>query len=170
MHEQFRMFAAYNRWANEKLYDAVATLPEEDYRRDVGAFFKSMNGTLNHLLVADRIWMRRFTGEGMNPDRLDAIIHPAFGDLRSARQAEDQRIIGYVAALSPQTLNETFSYTTITLPEPITQHLAPALSHFFNHQTHHRGQAHTILSLLGKKPPQLDLLYFQRSDEGITFA
>jgi uncharacterized damage-inducible protein DinB len=68
----FAMMAAYNAWANRRLYDAAAALPDADYRADRGAFFKSVHGTLNHLLVADRIWMRRFTEEGEHPNRLDA--------------------------------------------------------------------------------------------------
>ena len=66
----FQMFAGYNAWANERLYAAVAELPDEEYRADHGAFFKSVHGTLNHLLVGDRIWMQRITGEGDAPTRL----------------------------------------------------------------------------------------------------
>ena len=71
----FSQFAAYNAWANRRLYDAAARLSDADYRADRGAFFKSMHGTLNHLLVADRVWMSRFTGQGEAPKRLDAILH-----------------------------------------------------------------------------------------------
>ena len=62
MKTRYTMFAAYNAWANERLYDAAAQLSDADYRADRGAFFKSVHGTLNHLLIGDRIWMRRFTG------------------------------------------------------------------------------------------------------------
>jgi DinB family len=70
----YRMFGHYNAWANNRLYDAAARLSTEQYRADRGAFFKSVHGTLNHLLVTDRVWMQRFTGEGDAPDRLDAIL------------------------------------------------------------------------------------------------
>ena len=73
MKAHFDMLALYNRWANNRLYEAAAQLPDEDYRADRGAFFRSVHGTLNHVLVGDRIWMRRFTGEGEAPTRLDAI-------------------------------------------------------------------------------------------------
>src|SRR6185437_10599977 len=79
-------FAAYNAWANRRLYDAAAMLSDAEYRSDKGAFFKSMHGTLNHLLVTDRIWMHRFTGEGDEPQRLDAILHERFEALRAARE------------------------------------------------------------------------------------
>lgn len=77
MKQHFRMFAAYNQWANGRIYDAAADLDEEEFDRNVGVFFGSMMGTLNHLLAADRIWMKRFTGEGDAPARLDTILHRA---------------------------------------------------------------------------------------------
>jgi hypothetical protein len=82
------MFAHYNAWANDRLYETAARLSGEQYRADRGAFFKSVHGTLNHLLVTDRIWMQRFTGEGDAPNRLDAILFEAFDELRVARAAE----------------------------------------------------------------------------------
>ena len=99
-------------------------------------------GTLNHLLVGDRIWMRRFTGEGPTYTRLDEIPCDDLATLRGEREAEDKRIIDYVDGLDDEKLAATFSYRTIASPMDITQPLAPALSHFFNHQTHHRGQVH----------------------------
>lgn len=162
----FRLFAAYNRWANGQLYDAAARLEEDAYRRDCGAYFRSMHGTLNHVLVGDRVWMKRFTCEGEHPDKLDAILFDDFSALREAREAEDARIIDWVQSLDEAAIDGEFTFTPITMPETITQKLAPCISHFFNHQTHHRGQAHTILSLLGHEPPSLDLIYFTRTEEG----
>lgn len=86
MLQDFTMLAAYNAWANARVYDAAVGLSEEEFGRDVGAFFKSMRGTLNHLLVADRVWMKRFTGEGEHPAALDAILHEALPALRLARK------------------------------------------------------------------------------------
>jgi uncharacterized damage-inducible protein DinB len=159
---RYVMFAAYNAWANERLYEAAGELGDADYRADRGAFFKSVHGTLNHLLVADRIWMRRFTGTGEAPDRLDAILHEAFAALRAARRAEDERIIDYVAALSESDLAGSLRYRTVVRPQTIEQELAPALDHFFNHQTHHRGQAHCLLTAIMGDAPSLDLIIFQR--------
>ncbi len=156
------MFAEYNRWANERLYDAAAQLRDSDYRADRGAFFKSMHGTLNHLLVGDRIWMRRFTGEGDAAKSLDTTLHDDFGELRAARRAEDERIIRYAKSLTAGDLAGWFRYRTIVDPVDMEQQLAPALDHFFNHQTHHRGQAHALLTAIAGTAPSFDLIVFQR--------
>ncbi len=162
MKARFEQLAAYNRWANARLYEAAFALPDGDYRRDVGAFFKSLHGTLNHLLAADRIWMKRLTGEGEAPDRVDAIIYEDRRQLALARADEDDRIVGFVSSLDEAALAGALKYAT-TSGKPFEQPRADILSHFFNHQTHHRGQAHTILSICtGKEPPVLDLLAMQR--------
>ncbi len=170
MHRHFQMFAAYNRWANARLYAAATELTAEELNRDTGAVFGPLIGTLNHLLVTDRIWMRRFTGQGEAPAALDAILHPDLPGLRAAREAEDARIIGWVEGLTEAALSAPFTYTTIADRTTITQRLTPALAHFFNHQTHHRGQAHATLTALGRPSLVLDLLYFQRAEEGRAFA
>ena len=162
MKPHFAMLAGYNAWANERIYAATANLADADYRADRGAFFKSVHGTLNHLLVTDRIWMRRFTGEGDAPNRLDAILFEGFEDLRAARRAEDERIVGYVDHLSEEALLGRIRYRTISNPTDIEQPLAPVLVHLFNHQTHHRGQVHALLTGLKADAPSLDLILFQR--------
>jgi uncharacterized damage-inducible protein DinB len=166
----FEMMAAYNRWANGRIYAAASELSEEEFNRDTGAFFRSAMGTLNHILVGDRIWLKRFTGEGEAPSSLDAVPFPAFQALRLAREVEDQRIVDWVAGLTDKALGGRFTYMTVTDMRTVSQRLAPALAHFFNHQTHHRGQAHTILTALGKPSVTLDLIYFQRTEEGREFA
>jgi uncharacterized damage-inducible protein DinB len=160
--DHYRMFGHYNAWANRRLYDAAARLTGEQYRADRGAFFKSVHGTLNHLLATDRIWMRRFTGEGDAPDRLDAILFEKFDELRGAREAEDRRIVDYVDRLDDIRIAGTIKYRRVSTPEEFVQPLAPALAHWFNHQTHHRGQVHALLTGLGGDAPELDLLFFQR--------
>ena len=170
MRPHFRMFAAYNCWANAAVYDAAAALSQEELNRDTGAFFGSLLGTLNHVLAGDRIWLKRFTGEGAAPATLDAILHEDLAPLRAAREAEDARILAWVDTLSDKQLAGRFTYVTATDMRTISQRLAPALAHFFNHQTHHRGQAHTILTALGKPSLTLDLIYFQRTEEGRAFA
>ena len=162
MKDHFSTFAHYNAWANRRVYDAAAKLSDADYRADRGAFFKSMHGTLNHLLTTDRIWMQRFTGTGDAPQRLDAILHERLADLRAARDAEDRRIVTYIDGLDEAAFAGVIRYHRVSTPEEFVQPLAPALAHWFNHQTHHRGQAHMILTSLGKSAPELDLLYFQR--------
>ncbi|MBN9071218.1 MAG: damage-inducible protein DinB [Rhizobiales bacterium] len=170
MRQHFMMFAAYNAWANRNIYNAAAALTEEEWQRDMGAFFKSAMGTLNHLLVADRIWLKRMTGTGEAPAALDTILHRDFARLWTARQAEDKRLSDWLSGLSREDLAGRFTYTTVTDMRRISQRLAPALAHLFNHQTHHRGQVHAILTALGKPSVDLDLIYFQRTPEGLPYA
>lgn len=169
MKAMFDMLAGYNAWANRRVYDAVDPLPEADWRADCGAFFKSLMGTLNHLVATDRIWLRRFTGEGEAPTRLDAIIAEDRAALRAEREATDARIVAWVGSLDDARLASNFTYTPISVPTPVTQPLAPALVHFFNHQTHHRGQAHALLTRLAGEAPSLDLIGYQR-ETGVGIA
>jgi uncharacterized damage-inducible protein DinB len=164
MKPRYVMFAAYNRWANECVYTAAAALSDADYRRDCAAFFCSVHGTLNHMLVADRVWMRRFTGEGVAPAALDTILHDDFAPLRADRIKEDERIVRWIDSLDDARLASDFDYMTITNPSRIAQPLHFALDHFFNHQTHHRGQLHCLLTQIAGKAagPVLDLIAFQR--------
>jgi uncharacterized damage-inducible protein DinB len=161
MLDPFRHLAGYNAWANARLYDAAARLGGDQLWQDVGLFFNSLGGTLNHILVADRVWMKRFTGTGEHPDRLSAILHRDLATLRAEREKEDARIINYVAGLSPERLEQSFAYRMMTRPDIVTSKLWPDLLHFFNHQTHHRGQAHTGLSILtSEEPPSLDMIHY----------
>lgn len=160
--ENFRQLAAYNGWANLRLYGAALELPEQAYRRPIGVFFGSLHGTLNHLLVTDRIWLKRLTGTGEHPDRLDAILHDDRRDLLSARIAEDARINHLIGSYADADLVSSVAYQT-TSGKAYRQPLQDILLHLFNHQTHHRGQAHACVSILtGREPPTLDLLAFQR--------
>lgn len=164
MLQHWVMLGRYNAWANCRIYDAAGSLSDSDYRADRGAFFRSLHGTLNHLLVTDYVWMSRFTGEGDAPTRLDAILHETLSALRAAREAEDRRIVAYVEGLDDARLAGVIRYRRVSTPEEFVQPLTPALAHWFNHQTHHRGQVHAILTgLKGREgAPELDLLYFQR--------
>ncbi len=162
MKAHFEVFAAYNGWANKRLYKMAANLPADEYRRDVGVYFGSLHATLNHLLVTDRIWMRRLTGKGEHPPALDAIMFDRFGDLLAARRDEDDRIIDFVRSRSEADFGQMVNYSTMGGVQH-QQKLREILAHLFNHQTHHRGQAHAILSIVMDEEPQaLDLLYFQR--------
>jgi uncharacterized damage-inducible protein DinB len=162
MKRHFAMMAGYNRWANGRLYNMAAALPDELLRKSVGVYFKSLLGTLNHLLTADRIWMSRLEGRGDHPNKLDALIHEELAPLRAARDAEDQRIVNFVEALGETDFEKPWSYRTLN-GTPQQQPLRDILAHLFNHQTHHRGQAHAALTLLGVSEPEpLDLLIMLR--------
>ncbi len=162
MSDRLPVLARYNAWANHKLYRAVESLSDEQFRADRGVFFKSLRGTLNHLLAADRIWMGRFTGKPEAGLALDTILFDGFDALHAARQAEDTRIITYVDGLDAAALAGSFSYRRSSTTERYAAELGPALDHLFNHQTHHRGQAHAVLTGFGVKAPSLDLSGFYR--------
>jgi len=162
MKAHYEMFARYNKWANTRLYGMAARLPDDVYRKDVGAYFGSLHRTLNHLMTADRIWMRRLTGTGDHPGKLNAIPFDDLPSLHSARQAEDLRIMTFVAGLGEGDFQKQWDYQTLN-GTPQRQPLGEILAHLFNHQTHHRGQAHAILSVLGVAEPEpLDLLIMCR--------
>ncbi len=157
----FARFAAYNAWANGLIYDATAEVSADQFTGDAGAFFGSLSGTLNHMIVADRIWLRRLRGDGPEETRLDRKITDDLAELRAARRVEDDRIIDYVEAREEADFLADISYRN-TSGEPFTQSLDAVMGHFFNHQTHHRGQAHAILTRLTGTAPSIDLLYYMR--------
>lgn len=163
MKNHILMLARYNQWANRRLYDCVAAAGEEAFTRPMGAFFGSLCGTLNHILVADCIWLRRITGEGPQPTALNTILHDTLGALRAARDAADDRILATTAWLNAEALAGTLDYRT-TAGVAQSNTLSHVLLHVFNHQTHHRAQAHTLLSQVGQEAPVLDLLYFLRDN------
>jgi uncharacterized damage-inducible protein DinB len=163
MSEPWAQYARYNRLANVLLYDACARLDDADYRRDLGAFFGSVHGTLNHLLLGDTIWMTRFDGRAHPSTGLDAILFDDFTALHAARAAMDARIERFFAALPPGFDRGGVRYVNnsgFDTEDP----LSVILPHFFNHQTHHRAQVHTLLSQLGHAPPVLDLHRVLRPD------
>ncbi len=152
----YRMLARYNRLANRRLYDACALLPDAERTKVRPAFFKSIHGTLNHILVGDRIWMTRFTGGEVPSTSLDAILYEDFGDLRRARHEEDERIEAFAGSLSPAFLDGSIRYEN-NEGRMFDDAMPMLLTHFFNHQTHHRGQIHDMLTQRTAPPPVLDL-------------
>jgi uncharacterized damage-inducible protein DinB len=156
MTEPWAQYARYNRLANESLYAACAGLGDDEYRRDLGAFFGSVHGTLNHLLLGDTIWMTRFEGGTHPSTNLDAILFDRFADLREARRQMDQRIERLFSSLPTGFDRGSVHYVNNSGFES-QDPLSVILPHFFNHQTHHRAQVHTLLSQLGHAPPVLDL-------------
>src|SRR5258705_4660673 len=116
--DQFKQFAAYNKWANARLYAAALDLPELSYRLHIGVFFGTVHGTLNHLLLTDRLWLKRLTGEGDHPNQLDAILYEDRAALTRARIAEDNRLIAAVDKYDDAALASLHSYkTTSGMPQ-----------------------------------------------------
>ncbi|MEL7462633.1 MAG: DinB family protein [Pseudomonadota bacterium] len=162
MKAHFEMFAAYNAWANRRLYDAAGEMSDEALKAPAGAFFGSLFGTLSHLLIADQIWLWRLEGAGPAPTSLTEAPHDDLPALKDAREETDLRMIRYIADLADDDLAGEVTYTTITGPATMTQRRDHALAHIFNHQTHHRGQCHHMLTAAGRAAPPLDLLFYQR--------
>jgi uncharacterized damage-inducible protein DinB len=158
-----RRMARYNQWANGRLYEACAQLPEAEYQKSRQAFFGSLHGTLCHLLVTDWEWVSRVEGK---PSRGLALDHQPFAtlaELRAARVAQDEHIIEVVDGLDEAAAFGDAVYRRVSAPQEeyrTPRHLC--LLHMFNHETHHRGQAHDQLSQTDVPPPPLDLLFYLR--------
>jgi uncharacterized damage-inducible protein DinB len=159
----FHRFGRYNAWANRRLYEACAALSAVDYRAKRPSFFGSIHATLNHILVGDRVWMGRLEGVASGIERLDQILYDEFADLKAARETEDARILGFVSGLGDDALAGILRYRNMAGEAQETP-LTWVLAHLFNHQTHHRGQVHGMLSGTPVAPPALDLIYFLRQD------
>jgi len=159
-----RTMAVYNRWMNERLYAVCAPIPDAERKSDRGAFFKSIHGTLNHLLFGDRAWLGRFLGADRNDSngrfyilRTDYILFDDFDALRAERAWLDGEIERWAAGLTAVWLAADFTWTsgidgkTRTFPGWLLA------THMFNHQTHHRGQLTTLLMQLGVDPGATDI-------------
>ena len=155
--EHFALLARYNQWMNAKLYAVCAQMTEEERRRDLGAFFRSVHSTLNHLLFGDRAWLGRFTGEDFELAPIGVDLFADFEALRREREWMDARLLDWACGLDPDWLARDFTYTsgvdriTRTVPAWIL------VTHLFNHQTHHRGQLTTLVKQLGYEPGVTDL-------------
>ncbi len=142
MVQQFRTLAAYHRTMNRQFYAACAGLDEAELRKDRGAFFKSIFGTLNHMLLTDRLWFGGFTGNPVAFSSLDDELYANFEELRAERERTDAEIEAWVETLTTEALQEPFN-------ESLRYPLWLTVTHFFNHQTHHRGQLSALLSQCG---------------------
>jgi Uncharacterized protein conserved in bacteria len=171
MLDHFVLHAGYNQWMNGNLHRAASGMPAEELAAPRGAFFDSILGTLNHLVVADTIWLKRFAaadeadrwsalrpmrGEPM-PASLDARPCPDLEAWWNRRQALDALIVDWIGQLDAADLDRTIAYATMR-GDPHRKRLAHLLLHFFNHQTHHRGQATTLFSQAGVDVGPTDLL------------
>jgi uncharacterized damage-inducible protein DinB len=152
-----RNFARYDRWATERVLAAADTLPDGELRRDVGLFFKSVHGTLNHLLVVQQLWFRRFAhGESPRVD-LGAEVEADRSRLRAALLEGCDAWGRFVDQLEESRLAGMLDYTT-TRGQAVSLPCAATLLHVFNHGTHHRGQITAGLTMLGRECPVLDMV------------
>jgi uncharacterized damage-inducible protein DinB len=148
--------AYYNRIANERLYEACAQLSDDEYRKPRAGSFGSIHALLNHVLLGDTIWLSRFEGGGATTPALNTVLHDEFPALRAARAAHDARIEAFFANLTDDALSRSFAYVN-NQGKNYVERAPVAFAHFFNHQTHHRGQVTVMLSQTTVKPPSLDL-------------
>ncbi|HLK89392.1 MAG TPA: DinB family protein [Polyangia bacterium] len=151
------LMAEYNRWMNEKVYAAAATLTDEERKRDRGAFFKSIHATLNHLLTVDGSWLGRFNGKSYPGAPLGESLHHDFAALRAARAAMDGEILSWARAVSPEALAEPMTWTAKLYGFTQTHPRWVQVVQMFNHQTHHRGQVHAMLTAAGLDVGPTDL-------------
>lgn len=174
---QFTLLADYNIWMNDKVYAAASQLSDAELKENRGAFFGSIHGTLNHLLVADRIWLQRFAhhfstpstlewvSQLPRPTALDEMLFNDFQEMREHRQILDLSIKDWVISLSLTDLQQILEYSSMK-GIPARKPFAGVLLHFFNHQTHHRGQVTTLFAQLGKDVGPTDfLLLIQNENE-----
>ncbi|WP_417797682.1 DinB family protein [Terasakiella pusilla] len=155
----FLELALYNQWANKRLYKALEGLSDQEFRQDCDVYFKSLQGTLNHILVADLAWLGRLQKTPRTDLTLNMILHETVEDLWAARQAQDEEIIRFCQGLTPVFVSSVLHYQSISggaYEAPVRTILA----HVFNHQTHHRGHAHACLTRLGKEAPDMDIIYY----------
>jgi uncharacterized damage-inducible protein DinB len=152
------VMAAYNSEMNRRSYDAAETLPDAERRADRGAFFGSIHATLNHLVWGDSVWMSRFEG-GPAPPAADrgTTLHADWSALRSARRELDARIEAWAAALTQEALDRELVWFSRDLGRERRDARWLAVTHFFNHQTHHRGQVHALLTRAGVVTQDTDL-------------
>ena len=160
----FERMAQYNLWANTRAYGLCAKLPAAELDAPRTAFFPSILRTLNHILVADRIWMSRLLGSPVAMP-LNTVLYENFDELRRARVAEDQAIIEFTNGLTDAEVTADLTYNTVagdayTMPRDLI------LAHMFNHQTHHRGQLSNMLIEAGLGPLEIDLVFFARDQLG----
>lgn len=152
------LLARYNRWMNERIYDVCEQLSDKERKLDRGAFFKSIHGTLNHILLGDKVWLARFHGEVFSVPGLDCELLADFHDLREARATLDTAIETWAAGLTADILASTIEYTSIVDSKQHKYPMSVAVTHYFNHQTHHRGQITTLLNQCGLDYGGTDLI------------
>ncbi len=157
--EYCQLEARYNRWMNERLYAAARTLGDEERKRDRGAFFGSLHRTLDHILWADRTWLGRFTGMPYGVAAYGADAHADFEALSRARDDADTAILAWAGQLAPAWLAAPLEYRAASDGKLRQVPGWIAATHLFQHATHHRGQATTLLKQAGADIGTTDLPY-----------
>jgi uncharacterized damage-inducible protein DinB len=154
-----RTMAAYNAEMNRRLYDAAARVPDAERRRDRGAFWGSLHGTLCHLLWGDLMWMSRFDGwpKPSVTQKESATLVADFDELRRQRIEADDGISAWAGRVTDDWLAVDQTWFSPSINQELRKPRSFLVTHFFNHQTHHRGQAHALITASGEKTADTDL-------------
>ena len=157
-----RSMALFNAWANKELHRACESLPADALAKDLGAFFGSVIGTLNHIYLVDCLYRDRLEGRQPNYTGLDQILHSNLAELSAAQFSQDQHYVERVSDLTESQLEETIGFETLLEePEYWEVPLRTYYTNLFQHQIHHRGQAHNLLSQLGITPPPIGYIEYE---------
>lgn len=153
--QTYRAFACNNAWANHRLLKACAALSQADFEAKRTGFFPSLQRTLNHIYVIDLFYIDALEGGWLGPAAWEnEVPYPSLAELKPAQAAMDKRLLALCDALTPELLNDTVKINRDTSVQ--TERRDRLLMHLFQHQIHHRGQAHAMLSETSVAPPQLD--------------
>lgn len=160
--EYCRMMARYNAWQNRQLLQALERVPGNILREDQGAFFGSILGTLNHLVWGDRIWMSRFDPSvekpsGGIPESAD--LFPTIAAWGSERFYLDGKITFWAQSLKSVHLLGSLDWYSGVVRAQISKPISACVAHMFNHQTHHRGQVHAMMTRAGLEAPVSDAIF-----------
>lgn len=139
------------------MYLVCSAIPDEKRKQDLGAFFKSIHGTLNHLLYGDKAWMGRFSNNPFSVTLIEQELYADFDALRAEREKMDQQILEWSMKLDPEWLNQPFEYTSNVDGKRRVLPASIVVTHMFNHQTHHRGQVTTLIKQVGYEPGVTDI-------------
>lgn len=153
----YELMSQYSRWMDAKLYEVCAIIPDKDRKKDMGAFFKSIHGTLNHIYYGDLAWLERLRDNKFTPRKLGVELFEDFDQLRKAQEKMDSEIIEWASFLTNEYLQSSYNYVSNVDRKLRVMPVWVLVTHMFNHQTHHRGQLTTLIKQLGYEPGVTDI-------------
>lgn len=161
----YELMAQYNKWMDEKLYKVCSEIPDTERRKDMGAFFKSIHGTLNHIYYGDLAWIERLRDNSFTPRKLGEYLFYDFEELREAQSKMDDEILAWSKTLNEEFLSKPYDYiSNVDMKKRVIPIWVLAV-HMFNHQTHHRGQLTTLIKQLGYEPGITDIPWLPSLEE-----
>ncbi len=156
-----KTMARYNQWQNQSLYNAASKLSDQERRQDRGAFFKSIHLTLSHLMWGDMIWTSRFanlSAPEVSPLNQTPVMIADWEELKAKREQRDLEIIAWSKNITAKDLSGNLAWFSGLMNKSLERPMTEILVQFFNHQTHHRGQVHAMITAAGGVPDDTDLI------------